>query len=149
MAPRSLLLATAGLLVLVPVAAAADLLGARLSIGSVVTVESHATIPTTVSLTVTGAYSLDETTFRLDPGQIREIGYHGTGRGTVTAHMAPVTTTGDGAAIELTAHIVPATPRGAPIDLGAVLLWSLGLGLVLVTATAVLARRVYRRAARQ
>lgn len=140
MAPRSLLLATALLLVLVPVAATADLLGARLSVGSVVTVESHATIDTTVTLSVTGAYSLEETTFQLAPRQAREVRYQGTGQGTVTALMAPVNPTGDGTAIRLTAHIIPARALALP-DLPGVPILIVTF-LVVTLLGALLARRL-------
>ena len=130
--------------------AAADLLGATLSTTEEwVEIESHATVSTTVVLEITvGSFVLDETTFSLEPGQRHRVAYSGTGDGQVRARMTAANATGSAGAIELVAWL-RYYPREALTDLGAVLPWSLGLGLLLVTATAVLARRVYRRAARQ
>lgn len=117
----------------------------------VVRVQSQATVSVWVDLSVTEGWTVEVPSFELTPGKARTVAVttRGPDPGVVTATLTPARPI---AGMETTALVLSTAlapiPRGPLADLGMTLLVSLGLGLLLLTATAVLARKVYRRASR-
>lgn len=116
-------------------AASPDLIGGKLTAGTTtVTLTSQATIPVMVSMHPDGPFTLDRTTFTLDPGETVTIAISGSATGRVSATLRALVPPVGGELASVTLEVafaapVPAAPS-APADLPIVLLGAATLILV-------------------